>query len=118
MRTTCLFCVSKHISKAAILVSESCQGYPVHIWFAIGNLSEAEDEAVSEFPELAKHIREVRLALMGQVQDDGSTRPFYHSADRNDMVDLIIEARNLAAGINGIPENERIAKVLGVPVEA
>jgi len=63
MRESCKMCVLKHLAKAVILLSESQLGYPTHYWLAMGNLSEAEDEAVNEFPELAKEIRNLRLDI-------------------------------------------------------
>jgi hypothetical protein len=107
MRETCLFCVSKHLSQAIVLVTETCTGYPLHIWFAIGHLAEAETESVSEYPEFAQKIRKVRLTLMGQ---DGK---FNHT----DLVDLLIEARGIAEQKNGIPEKERIAEILHPKVQ-
>lgn len=53
----------KHLSKAVILFSESQLGYPHHYWLAMGNLSEAEEEALTDFPEIAKEIRELRLNI-------------------------------------------------------
>jgi hypothetical protein len=37
MRETCLFCVSKHLSQAIVLTTECAQGYPMHVWLAIGH---------------------------------------------------------------------------------
>jgi len=58
MRPTCLLCVRKHIGKAEALMNEARDGYPHHAGLAIGNLSEAADEAAAEYPELASKIRE------------------------------------------------------------
>ncbi|HEX2925039.1 MAG TPA: hypothetical protein VHP38_02075 [Ruminiclostridium sp.] len=102
MRETCLFCVSKHVSQSIVLVTECCQGYPSHIWIAIGHLAEAETESCSEFPELACEIRKVRLALMGQ---EGT---FKHT----DLMDLLKEVRSIAEATNGITEEERIKHIL------
>jgi len=63
MREPCLSCMMKHISKAIILLSEAKLGYPLHFWLALGNLSEAEDEIVAEYPEFARKIRELRMNL-------------------------------------------------------
>lgn len=107
MRETCLFCVSKHTAQAIVLTTECCQGYPMHIWLAIGHLAEAETESCSEFPELACEIRKVRLALMGQEGE------FKHT----DLMELLLKVRNVAESINGISEIERINKVLYPPKE-
>lgn len=61
MRDSCLFCVRKHLSKALVLLSECQLGYPQHRDLVIGNMSEAEDEAVKKHPDLARAIREERL---------------------------------------------------------
>jgi hypothetical protein len=63
MRESCLSCVSKHIAKAIILLSESELGYPTHKYLALGNLSEAEDECLTSYPDLAKRIRRIRLQI-------------------------------------------------------
>lgn len=63
MRETCLCCVKKHIAKAIILLSEAKLGYPLHFYLALGNLSEAEDECVRDYPELANEIRDIRLEI-------------------------------------------------------
>ena len=57
MRPTCLLCVRKHLGKAEALMIEVRQGYPHHAGLAIGNLSEAADEALQGYPELAAEIR-------------------------------------------------------------
>lgn len=61
MRPSCLFCVRKHLSKALVLLSECKLGYPQHRDLVIGNMSEAEDEAVKEHPAIAHAIRAERL---------------------------------------------------------
>lgn len=32
MRETCLFCVSKHVAQAIVLMQEAFSGYPIHRW--------------------------------------------------------------------------------------
>jgi hypothetical protein len=66
MRSTCLYCVVKHLSQAIILVSEAQRGYPKHLFYAVGHLAEAEEESIHRFPDLANRIRNVRVVLMGQ----------------------------------------------------
>jgi len=102
MRETCLFCVSKHISQAIVLVSESAKGYPMHLWYAVGHLGEAEDECSGEFPDLTYAIRDTRLALMGQCGT------FRHTA----LPALLETVRAIAAKSNGIEEYERVGKIL------
>lgn len=63
MRRSCLCCAKKHISKAIILFAEAKLGYPLHFWLALGNLSEAEDECVRDYPKLARSIREARIKI-------------------------------------------------------
>lgn len=102
MRESCLFCATKHVSQAIILVMEACQGYPDHIHLAVGHLGEAADECCSEFPQLAQHTRKVRLALMGQ---EGT---FHHE----DLMNLLKEVRKEAEKINGISELSRTQEIL------
>ncbi len=102
MRETCLFCVSKHIAQAIVLIAESAKGYPFHLWIAVGHLAEAEDECVSEFPELTDNIRKVRLSIMGQ---EGT---FLHT----DLMDLLIKVRRIAEPYNKISEEERIKRII------
>ena len=45
-REFCPRCAIKHLAKAHILLNESKLGYPHHVWYAMGNMSEAEDEIV------------------------------------------------------------------------
>lgn len=102
MRETCLFCASKHIAQAIVLVTESCMGYELHRWVAVGHLAEAETETCSEFPELADNIRKVRLALMGQQGE------FKHT----DMMALLKRTRDVAATINGFSEVDHMRRAI------
>lgn len=102
MRQTCLFCVSKHIAQAIILVTEARTGYPMHIWYAVGHLAEAEAESCRDFPEIANAIRGARLGLMG----DGCA----FSVESLDS--LLMEVREHAEKINGISEVKRIQNIL------
>lgn len=63
MRATCADCALKHISQASILVSESHQGYPTHLFYALGHLAEASDELIKEYPVYAALVREERKRL-------------------------------------------------------
>ena len=83
LRSSCLICVRKHISKAIVLLSETSLGYPQHFWLAMGNLSEAEDESIRAYPELATKIREYRGHLIFKDKEV-------------DLMDLIEDANKLA----------------------
>jgi hypothetical protein len=102
MRETCLFCVSKHISQAIILTTESVLGYPLHYWLAIGHLAEAETESVMEFPEIAKEIRTARCALMGQ---EGIFKP-------DSLMKLLETVRKIAESYNEKPEAQWINEII------
>lgn len=69
MRSFCMHCTLKHIGKAIVLLSEAKLGYPEHLYIAIGNLSEAEDECLIEHPELAERIREIRLRIEDDINE-------------------------------------------------
>jgi hypothetical protein len=64
MRGSCLDCCRKHLSQASILLDEAQLGYPIHRWYAVGHLAEAESETMNEFPELSDKIRGQRLIIM------------------------------------------------------
>jgi len=67
MRKPCYDCCLKHLSKAAVISSETALGYPEHCMYIIGNLSEAEDEIQGFSLEMASAIREVRLKYMADL---------------------------------------------------
>lgn len=69
MRPTCLLCVRKHIGKAEAQMNEARMGYKHHRGFAIGNLSEAADECLQLFPDLAEEIRKQWKAY--ELDEDG-----------------------------------------------
>lgn len=69
MRSICLHCCLKHLGKAIVLLCESQLGYPEHLYIALGNLSEAEDEVLIKYPELAQKIREVRLEIEEDIKN-------------------------------------------------
>lgn len=102
MRETCLFCVSKHLAQAVVLVNESVTGYPLHSWLAVGHLAEAETESVEKYPTFANKIRSVRLALMGQ---EGEFFP-------ESLMNLLKEAREIAEIINGVDDRQRTHQIL------
>jgi len=59
-RPTCEMCVRKHLGQAAVLFQEAIQGYPQHLWLAIGHLAEAEAESQSAYPGFAGLLRHER----------------------------------------------------------
>ena len=63
MRPTCADCALKHIAQAAILHSEAHQGYPTHVFYAMGHMAEASDELVKEYPFYASLVRDERKRL-------------------------------------------------------
>lgn len=72
-RSFCPRCAIKHLGKAKILMDEARLGYPHHVWFALANMSEAEDEIVALMPEQAEKIRLARKELedhIGMVQQE------------------------------------------------
>ncbi len=62
-RNFCPRCAIKHLAQARVLLLERDKGYPLHSWYAIGHLAEAEDEIVVRMPDEAASIRAARLAL-------------------------------------------------------
>jgi hypothetical protein len=68
-RDFCARCAIKHLGKAKILMDESKLGYPHHVWYAMANMSEAEDEIVDRMPEMAAEIRLARLSLQTGLQE-------------------------------------------------
>lgn len=62
MRPTCIDCAGKHLAQCEELLKELNTGYPAFHWRVIGQLAEAEEETVRDYPELANEIREHRVA--------------------------------------------------------
>lgn len=62
-RESCVLCACKHIAQARVLLLESFKGYEEHYHFALGHLSEAEDELVKQHADLAAYIRNFRKNL-------------------------------------------------------
>jgi len=63
-RKSCIYCVLKHVAQAAVLLDEARLGYPLHKWYAVGHLAEAESEGRVDWPELTEKIRDFRLEIM------------------------------------------------------
>jgi len=74
MRPSCTLCARKHLAQAMVLLAEARQGYPEHVWYAIGHLAEAGDELVEAWPGLANRVREQRKKLETSLDQapDGS----------------------------------------------
>ncbi len=76
IRKVCLDCVRKHLSQANILLEEFATGdYPIHFWYAIGHMAEAESECMEKYTELAALIRAERLVML---ETDGYFTDFEH----------------------------------------
>ena len=60
IREPCIACVMKHLAQARAIAAETCKGYPLHFFFALGHLAEAEDEALHEYPAVTDMIRHAR----------------------------------------------------------
>ena len=62
-QVSCLDCYRKHIATAMVFEDEARpgMGYPLHKWFAIGELNAAEKEVLVDFPILSTITREHRL---------------------------------------------------------
>lgn len=63
MAVTLVHKVALLLAKAHITLNERSLGYPHHVWYAMGNMSEAEDELVEFMPEQAARIRTERLKI-------------------------------------------------------
>lgn len=100
-RPDCADCVRKHLGQAAALIQESIQGYPDHIWLAIGHIAEAEAESQGRWPDFAERLREERKKL---ESEDGYSP---------DMVALIHEVTKRVIKESTREARERIAKKWG-----
>ncbi len=79
-RPACPQCVLKHLADAGILMIEALHGYPVHRAWAIGNLSQAEQECYAISPEFAADIRAVRLRIMSEPEFTPDFNPLLERA--------------------------------------
>ena len=59
-RPSCPRCVLKHLGQACVLYQESGQGYPSHLWLAIGHMAEAEAECQNIDSKFANVLRRER----------------------------------------------------------
>lgn len=69
-RDFCARCSIKHLGKAKILMDEAKLDYPFHVWIALANMSEAEDEILAAMPEEARLIRSVRKQIENDLAND------------------------------------------------
>lgn len=60
---TCFECAIKHLGQAYVLLKESKLGYPIHKYYAIGHMAEAESELAEKYSHLGESIREARKIL-------------------------------------------------------
>ena len=61
----CFDCARKHLGRANSFIYEwLSDSYPEALWFAIGEISLAEDHLVLSYPEMANKIRQQRLKFM------------------------------------------------------
>jgi len=70
MRSSCLDCARKHIAQSEVLLSEYYKdpiAYEAHFWYAIGHISEAEDELIADFKELVDIIRKHKAELLKNI---------------------------------------------------
>jgi len=91
MRPTCTFCARKHIAQASALLGEARQGYPEHVWLAIGHLAEASEELLAVHPELANEIRNHRKRL----ETEADAGRWYDVP----VVELITKVSQVARGV-------------------
>ena len=70
-RPYCADCSRKHLAQAIVLLQEARQGYPSHVWLAIGHMAEAEAEIEGLYRDVALLIRDCRK----KVEQDPSYAP-------------------------------------------
>lgn len=105
-RPSCTFCARKHLSQAYVLCEEAQQGYPAHVWLAIGHMAEAAAELLEKYPGIAATIRKSRTDLE-QSLSNGKKWAFPN------FLDLIQQVSSLPEGTHQVipatPENVRSA---------
>lgn len=71
MRPYCMACTVKHLGQAYVLQGEMGLGYPEHALGVIGHLTEASEECVAKYPDLANDLRRERqLFFLSLLKDD------------------------------------------------
>lgn len=103
MHEACLDCTKKHVAQAMIIHEEEVHlGYPTHIYRVIGHLGEASREIFEAYPEMAKLLREYRLAVM----EDASIFPPYTAF--LGFLDVVIACQDSGVEIPEIPDDLRL----------
>lgn len=114
-RPACLICVEKHLSNALVLADEISQGYPQFRTLLIGNLSQAADESVAEYPQLAEQIREMRHrfqveGIMPTVDEVYELlQPYYgdeSSEDDDEIPGFVEDSASVGAPVRGLEDVE------------
>ena len=100
-RVFCARCGIKHLGQAAILLKESCMGYPLHVYYALAHMAEAADELVSVMPEEANSIRDERLKVENSLR---MGIPYIPDFDR--LLLLVAEGAMLEETQRGEDSNE------------
>jgi len=80
LRSSCLDCSRKHIGEAEVLLREARMGYPLHAWYAVAHLSQAEAELLNDYPEMAHKVRTERINLIDNLE---------YSIDEEELVLII-----------------------------
>ena len=96
IRKPCLDCTRKHIASALVLMIEYVQTHSHHIWLAVGELNQAEQECMFQCPSLAEKIRDARLKIMEYNDKYGAPVNLHsgnlHLDELPDLEALILEA--------------------------
>jgi hypothetical protein len=108
MRPPCTFCARKHLAQALVLLMESRQGYPQHLWLAIGHLAEAADELIGGGPAMrdaAHRIRQERKTLEHDPSHDVPILDIIQQVSESGEDSDVPEADTLPPGwTRGAPE--------------
>ena len=78
-REQCTRCAIKHLAQARVLMNEARNGYPVHVWYAMGHLAEAEDEIIGIQPMDAVAIRAERIKIQDALEADETYVPDFEA---------------------------------------
>jgi len=74
-RDFCARCAIKHLAQARVLMQETKKGYPLHVYYAMGHMAEAEDELLERMPVEAGVVRDHRLKLEEALRDGTTYSP-------------------------------------------
>ncbi len=81
-RPSCLECCMKHLGTAIVLLEEAGNGYPAHRWLAAGELNEAANEVMRDFPDVAQEIREYRHLVTKDPKKTPDLMEFLNKMDK------------------------------------